>query len=473
VKKSVFIVFLLLFLPVTVIRADNAPEKILSLHECILTALNNASSVKKAEKNLSLEGIDLLKSYGSFLPKITSSATFVPRSVNRSYTSYSSLYGSGSDETVSNRTRTSTVDLSLTASLNLFNGLSDYAALQAAIDRKQAAGFTLQRAREAIVYDVTQRYYQVLLDRELLDIAKENLRSARDLLALTDRQFSIGLKSITDLYQQQAEVSSNDLNVISAENRLRRNKLELIRRLRLDHDEKITLEPVDTASIAQLSPDVDIMKLSALTLDRRNDLKAQRLESDAARMDVRRIAGSRLPKLDLGFTVSTDAIDSYKTNLSGKNYNYDYPPVSRQLENGFDYAVSLNLSWTIFDGFLTRYNVETARVARLNKQLDYEELKGDILIDLKQVAGDYQAAFTRIESAKQNLKAAESAYSGILRKYELGASGFVELSTSKAALFNARSSLTQAFYNLALQKALLDFTSGSITIDKADNASSL
>jgi outer membrane protein len=190
-------------------------------------------------------------------------------------------------------------------------------------------------------------------------------------------------------------------------------------------------------------------------------------------MDVKRIAGNRLPKLDLGFTVSTDAIGSYNTTLSGQSYNYDYPPVGRQLENGVDYAVSLNLSWTIFDGFMTRYNVETAKAARLNRQLDYEDLKGDILIDLKQVAGDYQAAFTRIESAKQNLKAAESAYNGILRKYELGASGFVELSTSRAAMFNARSSLTQALYNLALKKALLDFTSGSISIDQADNASSL
>jgi outer membrane protein len=473
VKKSVFIVFLLLFLPVTVIGADNAPEKTLSLRECILTALSNALSVKKAESNLHLEGIGLLKSYGSFLPKITSSASFVPRSLNRSYTSYSALYGSESAETVSNRTRTSSVDFSLTASLNLFNGLSDYAALQAALDRKQAAGFTLQHARETIVYDVTQRYYQILLDQELLGIARENLRSSRDLLTLTDRQFNIGLKSITDLYQQQAEVSSNDLNVISAENKLRRNKLELIRRLRLDPEEKINLEPVDTGSIEQLSPELEIMKLSASTLDRRTDLKAQRLESEAAGMDVKRIAGNRLPKLDLGFTVSTDAIGSYNTTLSGQSYNYDYPPVGRQLENGVDYAVSLNLSWTIFDGFMTRYNVETAKAARLNRQLDYEDLKGDILIDLKQVAGDYQAAFTRIESAKQNLKAAESAYNGILRKYELGASGFVELSTSRAAMFNARSSLTQALYNLALKKALLDFTSGSISIDQADNASSL
>jgi outer membrane protein len=472
VKKSAFIVILLLFLPVLTVHAESQPTRTLSLNECIAIALKNASSVKKAQYNQHLEGIDLLKSYGSFLPKVTSSATYVPRSVNRSYTAYSPLYGSGSNAIVNTRTQTSTIDFSLTASLNLFNGLSDYAALQAALDRKEASGFTLQRARETIAFDVTQHYYQVLLDRELLGIARENLKSARDLLTLTDRQFNIGLKAITDLYQQQAETSNGDLNVIKAETQLRRSKLELVRRLRIDPGEEIVLEPVDAASIAKLSPDVEIAVLSASSLARRADLKALGLESDAARQDVRRVAGARLPKLDLGFTMSADAIDSYQMSLPGQTYSYPYPPVGRQLANGVDYAISLNLSWTIFDGFLTRYNVETVRVARRNKQLDYEELKDGIVIDLQQATGDYRAAFAQIGAARESMKAAESAFNGIQRKYELGAANFVELSASRAALFNARSAKTQAIYNLALQKALLDYTSGNMSFDTADNASS-
>ncbi|NTV67938.1 MAG: TolC family protein [Chlorobaculum sp.] len=455
VKKYVFFALLLLFLPVVTVHAESQQSKTLSLTECIDIALRNASSVKKAENARHLSGVDLLRSYGNFLPKLTSSASYMPSSVSRSY-----AVASGTTDAYKIRSETASVDLSLTASLNLFNGLSDYAALQAALDRKKAAGFTLQRARETIAYDVTQHYYQALLDRELLDIARENLKTARDLLTLTDRQFSIGLKSITDLYQQQAEASNGNLGVINAENQLRRSKLELVRRLRIDPATEIALEPVDTAAIAMLSPELDIVALSASGLQRRADLEAQRLERDAARQDVRQVAGTRLPRLDLGFSVSSGAIDSYKTAIPGQSIDYAYPPVGRQLENGIDHAISLNLSWTLFDGFTTRYNVETAKVASRNRQLDYEELKDGIEIDLKQVAGDYRAAFSRIESARESLKASESAAQGIMRKYDLGASSFVELSSARAALFNARSTLTQAFYNLALQKALLDYTSG-------------
>lgn len=460
VNKSVLTLLIFLLLPFAAIRASGQPQKSLSLSECISIALENSSSIRKAENARQLSGVDLLRSYGSFLPKVTSSATWIPVSVNRAYSATSST-----SEVFKTRTETSTVDFSVTASLNLFNGLSDYAALQSALDRKQASGLSLRRAKEVVLYDVTQSYYQVLLDQELLGIATENRKSSNDLLTLTDRQFSIGLKSVTDLYQQQAEASNSNLEVIRAETRLRRSKLELLRRLRLDPETEITLEPVDTATIARLSPETDIEALKATALVRRADLEAQALQSDAARWDVKNAAGSRLPKLDLAFTVSTDAIDSYKMNSQGANYAYPYPSVSRQLENGTDYAVSLNLSWTIFDGFQTRYAVQSAKVARMNQQLDYEDLKENIQIDLKQVAGDYRAAFDQIESTRTSLKAAESAYAGILRKYELGASGFVELSASRATLFNARSSVTQAFYNLALQKALLDFTAGTATIE--------
>lgn len=466
VKKSFFILAVLLFLLPHDSRALEQPVKKLSLRECISIALKNATSVKKAENNLQLEGADLLRSYGSFLPRVTSSSSYVPRSVNRAYSPMSSgTVIPVSDATIKTRTETASLNFALTASLNLFNGFSDYAGLQSTLDMKHASGFTLQRAREAVAYDVTQNYYQVLLNQELLGIARENLESARDLLTLTDRQFNIGLKSVTDLYQQQAEVGNNALSAIRAENQLRRSKFELLRRLRIDPRTDFSLEPVDTGLMASFSPELNIDDYATSSISNRADLKARALERDAARWDVRRAAGNLLPKLDLAFTTSTSAIDSYNMSALGQTYDFPYPSVNRQLRNGTDYSVSLNFSWTIFDGFQTRYNVETAKIARMNRQLDYEELKDGIVIDLQQVAGDYRAAFTQIESAKINLKASESAYAGVLRKYELGASGFVELSVSRAALFNARSAMTQASYNLALQKALLDFTAGRTTIE--------
>ena len=219
--------------------ASEVKEKTLSLANCIEIALNNATSAKKAKSNLKLQGSDVLRSYGNFLPKVSVSATYTPSSLSQSYVQY---YLNAPPLKI--KSESGTVNLTLTTSLNLFNGFSDFASLQSALNKEEAAGYTLSRALQTIVYDVTQYYYQVLMNRELLDIAKENLLSIKNQLTLTDRQYQIGLKSRTDLFQQQAAAAESSLSVIQAETRMQRSTLELLRRLQIDPRTRITLQVI-------------------------------------------------------------------------------------------------------------------------------------------------------------------------------------------------------------------------------------
>jgi outer membrane protein len=435
--------------PRTAAGIENA-ERTLSLGNCIELALNNATSAKKSDLNLKLRGSDVLRSYGNFLPHISVSAGYAPYTLNRTYISADPV-------AQVHKTAIQSVDMTLVTSLNLFNGFSDYASLQSSLKQEHAAAYTLRRALESVVYDVTQAYFQVLLNQELLGIARENLLSAQDQLTLTDRQFQIGLKSITDRYQQQADAAESALSVIKAETRMQRSMFELLRRLQIDPQTKITLIADPEELKAPLSSKIDIDSLATVALKQRNDLKSKVFETDAAKWQVRMSRASWYPKIDLNFNVSTGGTDYL-------HHEYSYPPLSEQLSNTVGYSVALNVNWAIFDGFQTRYNVESAKINHLNQQLDYNDLKRNIVIDIKQAAGEYTSAFMQIETAKVSLTAAQSAYEGIKRKYELGASGFVELSTARATLFNARSSLSQANYNLALQKSVLDFATGNTSI---------
>lgn len=454
--RNILAAALLLFLPLHALCAEPV-EKRLSLHECIGIALENASSLKKAAYAVKLEGADVLRSYGSFLPTLSFSAAYVPYSVSRSYTQLSGT------ETTKLKSEQETLDFTLVTSLNLFNGFRDYSALQAALKKERGAEFSLARARQSVVFDVTQNYYQVLLNQEILAIARENLLTSRDQLKLSERQFQIGLKSLPDLYQQQAETSKNELAVNQAEAKLERSRLELLRRLRIDPGTSLSLQPLpkETLSAEPLKPDVDI--LIALAGKNRADLESRKLESDAAKWQIRQAAAAWYPEINLNFNISTSGTGSLRKNYSGYTYDYVYPAIADQLENSVGYSVALNLSWSLFDGFQTRYQVEQAKINHIGRMLDYEDLQSDITLDLRQAVAEYRSAAAGIESAKTGLKASKAAYEGIKRKYDLGASGFVELSAARTALFSAMSNLSQATYNLALQKEVLDFTAGTMS----------
>ncbi len=454
--------FIILLLPLQAIAAGESTVKHLSLGECIGIAIENASSLKKAENALQLQGSDVLRSYGGFLPKISASAGYIPSSVSRSYGQNSTGVP---PETFRLKTERESVDLSIVTSLNLFNGFRDYAALQSALKSERSAELSLARARQSVAFDVIQSYYQVLLNQEVLAIARENLLTAKDQLTLSERQFQIGLKALPDLYQQQAEAARSELSVNQAEAQLEQSRLELLRRLRLDPRTRLVLSPLPASTLAAEPVKPDIDSLVALGMQNRTDIESRKLDADAAKWQIRQAASSWYPKLDLNVNISTGGIESLRQTIDGMETSFAYPPLGEQLENSFGYTVSLNMSWALFDGFQTRYNVEQAKINHLNRRLDYEDLQSDIAIDLQQAALEYRSAAAGIASAKTGLKAAKAAYEAIKRKYDLGASGFVELSAARAALFGAMSTLSQATYNLALQKEVLDYVAGTLTID--------
>ncbi len=434
-------------------------EQKLSLANCIEIAIKNSTSVKKAEYSLKLQGADVLRSYGSFLPRLSVSTGYIPYNLSQTYTTNYQDYPAASPLKI--KTENESVTFTLTTSLNLFNGFHDYASLQSSLDNKEAARYTLSRALENVVYDVTQTYYQVLLNRELLDISRENLLAAQDQLTLTDRQFKVGLKSMIDKYQQQADAAESGLSVIKAETRWQRSVLELLRRLQIDPRTKITLEPSSDELKNPVFTKPDIDSLVTVALNHRNDLKSKELETKGAKWQITQARAQWYPALNLNFNASTAGTEYMRQTYNGLPREYSYPSLSDQLGNSIGYSVALNMSWTLFDGFQTRYTVESAKINHINKVLDVADLKKNIVVDLQQAAGEYTSAFRQIETARVSLTAARSAWEGIKRKYELGAASFIELSTARATLFNARSNLSQATYNLALQKSVLDFTTGN------------
>ena len=433
--------------------SSETAKKSYSLDRCIQIALSTSTSARKAENALKLQGADVLRNYGSFLPRLSTSASYSPYALSRTY--------ANSGTAVTNIKTTSTSgDLTLTTSLNLFNGFRDYASLQAALNKEDAAKYTLSRALQSIVFDVTQAYYQVLLNQELLAIARENLLVAQNQLILTNRQFQIGLKSMIDRDQQQADAAESTLSVIKAETRMQNSLLELMRRIRIDPLTTFNLEPLSENLMNPLLEKPNPEKLVEIAFQQRSDLKGKEHEVRASKWQVTQSRAAFYPNLDITFNIGTGGTQ-YLHQSAGE---IPYPPLSDQFANSIGYSVALNLNWTIFDGFQTRYNVESAKISRINLQYDYDDLKNNILIDIREAAGEYNAALTQIETAKISLKAANSAFNGIKKKYELGAASFIELSSARTTLFNARSSLSQANYNLALQKSVLDFSTGNVTL---------
>lgn len=470
IKVSLLVLISLIAVPLQSF-AQSSPQT-LTLEDCLRTAIKNATSVQTAENSLKLTGAQVLRSYGRFLPTVSASAgyTLYSSSNTLQQTAITQVLPSGDTlngiSTSLYGTKRRGANYAISSSLNIFNGFADIGSLNQSLNNEDAAEFSLQRAKEQIALDVAQSYLQVLLNRELLRIAKENLTSSTDRLRQISEQTKLGSKAIADRYQQEAQVGSDELSVINSENTLRNSKLSLLKRLRLEPsaEYEFTVPEADTVLLGNEYQDENLLIQSAL--EKRVDLKGAARSMEAQDWAVTQAWSGYYPRLDLNFNFSSSGVLIDRQTINGvEQATPDLPSLWKQLSDQTNTSLSLGLSWTIFDGFLTNQNIQQAKVNLQNSKLNYEDLKLQVVAEVKQAIGDYNAAIKQLESTEKGLISAQKAFETVQERYQVGSATFVELAAARAALVQAQSSRVQAVYNFTLQKKVLWFYLGNISID--------
>jgi outer membrane protein len=196
----------------------------LSLSDCIGIALPNSTAVLKGTNDVALAGTQVLAAYGQYLPNVQAAGGYNYDLGNNFYASTGPYLA---------YTARSAYNYQLTSSINIFTGFYNYSSFKAAKLNRNVAELTLERAKQAIELDITQSFLQVILDRKLVLLDSNNLvvslQREQQLQMLTD----VG-RARTDLYQQQAQTSSDQLLLINSHNRLKNDKIILLQKLRID-----------------------------------------------------------------------------------------------------------------------------------------------------------------------------------------------------------------------------------------------
>lgn len=430
----------------------------LSLEKSIAFAIEAASSVIKSRGDSEISAEQLLQNYFQFLPNLTASGTYSKVHGNTYfYTAQPTIvdtFNHGATYTIG-------------TSINIFNGLADMAGLKSALNRREAADLNLKRAKQQIALDVAQRFLQVVLDQQIVRIAKKNLVSSQEREKLLSEQTRVGVRNLADLFRQQAQTSSDESYLVNAENKERTDELQLLVLLRLDPSTNYRLVEPKLEEEAKGNRYDNEDQLVKMALENRADLVASKDTAKAAAWDVTSARSGFFPRLDFGVSMTgmgrnLDSQSFGGTTVSDPAGLGDW---SDQLRHQIVYTYALTLSWNIWDRGLTRVATERARVNATNARVDAEDFEHRVVSEIRQAWGDYRTIIQQLESSKKGLQAAQKAYEVMQGRYQVGSASFVDLTTAQAALVQAEAARAQALIAFALQTRAIETTLGTVKVE--------
>lgn len=396
----------------------------IGLERCIEIALKNQPNMIAAKSTLRVNESRIGQARSNYYPQINWSSgysRFSSPSVGSSIIKNSNPY----DDYQSNVTLSQNIyDFEKTATqvkiqnLNLDSSRSD-----------------LENISSQTVFGVRQAYFDTLRSGRNRDVAVETVQQFQHHLDQAKGFFEVGVKPKFDVTKAEVDLSNAKLNLIKMENNLR------IARVNLNNAMGIPEAPeyhiVDDFGFQQYDIPFDDALKRAYT--GRPDLQSMIVKKEV-----------------LERTIDLQKKGYYPT-LSG-NASYGFGGQDFPFQEGWNFGATL--TFPLFSGFSTKYQVEEARANLDVLKANEESLRQAIHLDVRQSHLNLQQAMESISTTELTVRQANENLELANGRYASGVGNPIEVTDALISLSNAKTAYIAALYDYKLSRASLEKAMG-------------
>jgi len=319
-----------------------------------------------------------------------------------------------------------------------------------ALSEAASAEFAYQQQETMI--RVASAYFNVLNSIDSLNAARAEEKAIGRQKDLAKKRFDVGLAAITEVQETQAAF---DLTVVS----------RIAREAQLDSARE-SLTSIVGRDIKLLSPLSDNFEISlpdpldreswvSLGLKNNYQLKAAKLQRDAAQASARSTASNHLPQIDLVGRVSKS------TSKQGKFGGFIQNPLFGVEQDTRQYSIQFNLPLYAGGAISSARRQAYANYDRSKEQTIYAERS--TVRDVRSNHFGVQTQVANVTARKQALASAESALEATQIGYEVGTRNTVDLLDAQKRLFQAQRDYASSRYDYIISMLRLKASVGSLS----------
>ncbi|MDZ4715179.1 MAG: TolC family protein [Cytophagales bacterium] len=451
--------------------------KIWTLKECVDIALDNNLRIKRSKYTVESFQVNLLQSKAAFLPTVNASSSFI--------SNYGRALNPVSNQFVDRNSNA--ISPSLNASWTVFNGLRIQNSFKQSQRDLMASNHDLEKAKNDVIINVVTLYTNVIFNQELFENAKYQLNSSQQQLDRIKKQVAAGSLALANQLTQEAQVATNEVNMINQENVLFLSLLQLKQAMQVPASEAMQIE-IPELQLEDLILDTDADGVYQVALKSMPEVRSALLKVESADLAVKASRGSYYPRVSLnaGMSSNYSSLNNGPRFRSDGTFTTGTTPIgvaqpsgdnvfalipnqvrfaenwteTQQLQDNLFKSVSLQLSIPLFNGLATRTNVQRSIINKDIADVSVKETQNLLRQTIETAYNDAVAAARTYAASLKQVNAQEEAYRMNKQRFEVGALSQIEYQVSENDLFRAKSDLTRAKYNFIFRKKILDFYQG-------------
>jgi len=273
-----------------------------------------------------------------------------------------------------------------------------------AMRREQTNILNLKVTLINTITEVIYSYRNFLLAKRSLEISKLSLERSQNLLQINKALLKAGRIAKVEIIQTETSLANKKLNYRRSKNALDRARIDLLKLL--DIDSRSLIEPVELLEVKQVF--LDEKQLQQTAYDNQPAYLNALLVNENTRTQLLVAENNKLWELDI--------VTQY--NITGTSDSWLEAQKQAGYLNQGDYSVGLSLRIPFGDLTLKR-DVLAAKVAREQAQIELQEIKENIKINIQDAVRDIKIKWEEVKLAQQVRELSKKQLEFELEKLEL------------------------------------------------------
>lgn len=305
-------------------------------------------------------------------------------------------------------------------------------------------GYAMQRLN--LEKRVTEQFYDVYMAQMNLNIANEELENTRANYEIIKNKVDAGLSAKEELYQAELNLANSKSSVQNSGVSLENKKDAFKNYIGMDIMEDIVV----LTDVRVNEVKIDLNEAINSGLRSRMEIRQREIDLENSQFELIRVKALNEFKGEVSLSVGITGDNKKLGNI------YENPTRNPR--------VALSFNVPIFDWGEKKARLKAQEAKMKTKQLDFDQQKNSIIIDIRSVYRGIQNLLIQIDIAKQSMRNAQLTYDINKEKYQNGDLTGMQLDQYQSQLSQKKISYSQSLINYKIQllnlkvQTLFDFT---------------